>query len=54
MSGLGRVTERFVGAEVMHKPSGRFGTVSKVVSPDGVYVDFGDQTEYLDAEELRQ
>ncbi len=54
MAGLGFVTERLIGAEVMHKPSGRFGTVTKVVPPDGVYVDFGSRTEYLDAEDLRQ
>lgn len=52
--GLGRVTHALIGAEVIHKPSGRFGTVAKVAPPDGVYVDFGGQTQYLDAEELRQ
>ncbi len=34
----------------MHKPSGRFGTVTKVIPPDGVYVDFGEVTELLDSE----
>ncbi|WP_156751354.1 hypothetical protein [Mycobacterium sp. 1245111.1] len=54
MNGLGRVSHRMIGKVVSHKPSGRLGMIVKVSPPDGVYVDFNGETEFLDSEDLKE
>lgn len=54
MNGLGNVDRWLVGGEVMHKPSGKFGVVTDVLPPTGVYVDLGDGPELHDSEDFRQ